>query len=886
MSNLNFSSRTIFNVSNNGRDVSRLSTQLNQFITTQAGVDAAQNTRIDDIKVHDSTNNHDLHLKVTGLTSGDVDFTFPYDMGTNGQYLSTNGAASFWANVPSGINADAHNNLVSSDAGPTLTVPDAEHNILLGDQAGHSITDAVHDVCIGAYAGQAITTSDNVLIGSWAASQNVTGGAETAVGYQAMASCSNDIGVCDTALGYQALYSLGIGIANATGLGASTVVTGSNGTAVGFEASAAANEVALGNGSVSVVRSGGDKTASLGDGSHRFTTSHEQTASLYGDNAANKVTLTVPDLSGSDYTFTLPADPGSTGQYLKNSDGNSTAVWADLPSFTLDSDSNGNTVAGSNNHTGYTYNTVMGEDAFNAADTSSSGATMDVAIGKAALGSCTTGYDNVGVGKGAGLFIVDEHDNTCVGYTADLASYNAGYNNSTALGAGAKISASNQVVLGDASVTQVAVMSNGACDIGSSSKKLQHVNAKDYKIYGGNSTNCVTLIAPTLGSSYTLTLPTTAGTNNYVLQTDGSGNCSWVAQTGGGGAVSSDSHNSTWLGSGQAGSSGGNHGAQITAVGYDALSYVTSSATYNTGVGVGAFPSLTNSNYMTALGYLSGANVQTNGSNCLFLGNSSGFDSLNANYTNSSCVGYGSVIDGSNRIVLGDSNVANVNPGADGTANLGASGKQWISLFANNAKLSNGTGHLVTIQPDASIGANYTLTLPATAGSSGQYLKNTGSGTLDWDTPSGGGGTKLRLYIWSTDTGQSVSGGNNIGWKTSAWHTSGDTGSFTFSDSGGGLVSGYNNDILSFGTAGTYRLTYTALFKQAGGDPFLANMSNQFDYSYAGAKWGVDENHFGGYGSVVTFNYVGDFTTSDLICWQISDGYGSISHQSLEIQQL
>jgi hypothetical protein len=37
-------------------------------------------------------------------------------------------------------------------------------------------------------------------------------------------------------------------------------------------------------------------------------------------------------------------------------------------------------------------------------------------------------------------------------------------------------------------------------------------------------------------AAWTLTLPTTAGTNNYVLKTDGSGNTSWVAQSGGSGS--------------------------------------------------------------------------------------------------------------------------------------------------------------------------------------------------------------------------------------------------------------------------------------------------------------------------------------------------------------
>jgi hypothetical protein len=42
-------------------------------------------------------------------------------------------------------------------------------------------------------------------------------------------------------------------------------------------------------------------------------------------------------------------------------------------------------------------------------------------------------------------------------------------------------------------------------------------------------------------AAWTLTLPTTAGTNNDVLKTDGSGNTSWVAQSGGGGSPGGNS---------------------------------------------------------------------------------------------------------------------------------------------------------------------------------------------------------------------------------------------------------------------------------------------------------------------------------------------------------
>src|ERR1019366_6742172 len=46
-------------------------------------------------------------------------------------------------------------------------------------------------------------------------------------------------------------------------------------------------------------------------------------------------------------------------------------------------------------------------------------------------------------------------------------------------------------------------------------------------------TKNTTINSGATGADWTLTLPTTAGTNMYVLQTDGSGNTSWVAQGGG-----------------------------------------------------------------------------------------------------------------------------------------------------------------------------------------------------------------------------------------------------------------------------------------------------------------------------------------------------------------
>jgi hypothetical protein len=50
---------------------------------------------------------------------------------------------------------------------------------------------------------------------------------------------------------------------------------------------------------------------------------------------------------------------------------------------------------------------------------------------------------------------------------------------------------------------------------------------------GTDITKKLTLVAPVLPAGFTLTLPTTGGTANYYLKTDGSGNTSWAAVTGG-----------------------------------------------------------------------------------------------------------------------------------------------------------------------------------------------------------------------------------------------------------------------------------------------------------------------------------------------------------------
>lgn len=61
----------------------------------------------------------------------------------------------------------------------------------------------------------------------------------------------------------------------------------------------------------------------------------------------------------------------------------------------------------------------------------------------------------------------------------------------------------------------------------------------DLKLKGLTSSNYATLKAHATSATYNFVLPSSGGTNGYVLSTDGAGNTSWIAAGGGGGAVSS-----------------------------------------------------------------------------------------------------------------------------------------------------------------------------------------------------------------------------------------------------------------------------------------------------------------------------------------------------------
>lgn len=63
--------------------------------------------------------------------------------------------------------------------------------------------------------------------------------------------------------------------------------------------------------------------------------------------------------------------------------------------------------------------------------------------------------------------------------------------------------------------------------------RIDKPEVKNNITMAGSSSGLVTITPAATAGTWTFTLPDSAGTNNYVLKTDGSGTTSWVAQSGG-----------------------------------------------------------------------------------------------------------------------------------------------------------------------------------------------------------------------------------------------------------------------------------------------------------------------------------------------------------------
>ena len=365
-------------------------------------------------------------------------------------------------------------------------------NSAFGYQSLFKNTTGLANMAIGAYALYNNTGDYNVASGFKALYFNTSGYANTATGYQALlnntggilntgtgseALLSNTTGSYNTATGYQALYTNSTGADNtATGLDAMHYnTTGSYNTATGRDA--------LRNNTT-----GNYNTANGKDALYSNTIGNYNTAT--GWNALRANTSAIQNTAnGFDALATNTTGEGNTATgysaLIFNTTGNNNTANG---AFSLYNNTTGNynTASGYlalNNNTTGTSNIAMGYQALRYNNTGST----NIAIGTNSLYSNTTGYGNTvngfqalyssvsgyyntisgynagyhdagafyntEIGTQAGYGVANGDGNTYVGYAAGPAI--AGFVNSGAFGQTATPTASNQIRIGNSSVTSI-----------------------------------------------------------------------------------------------------------------------------------------------------------------------------------------------------------------------------------------------------------------------------------------------------------------------------------------------------------------------------------------------------------------------------------------------
>ena len=297
----------------------------------------------------------------------------------------------------------------------------------------------------------------NTAFGSYALTSNTTGRRQTAFGSQAL--YSNTTGYYNTALGAYALF---------------TNVTGNYNTALGNQAlqyCTGDRNTAVGNGALTSNTNGVDNVA-IGD-------------RAIGVSAALNRTIAIGTQAGQQYTgndsvaigYQALSAPSSSGLY------NVAMGSAALGSATT---ANSNVAVGRRAAAALTTgsgNTAIGNDAMVGSGVACTGSN-NVAVGNTASANITTGYQNVSIGTSAGTVLGTGFNNVFVGRFAAQATtdgagnvaigeqslianttgnYNTAvglgtvggtnYTNTTMLGYTATVTGSNQLQLGNASVT-------------------------------------------------------------------------------------------------------------------------------------------------------------------------------------------------------------------------------------------------------------------------------------------------------------------------------------------------------------------------------------------------------------------------------------------------
>jgi type IV secretory pathway TrbF-like protein len=657
-------------------------------------------------------------------------------------------------------------------------------------------------VFIGENAGanDDLTDNRNVFVGYQAGQQNTTGANNVGIGYQALRS---NTATGNTAVGRLAGFALTSG-ANNSILGEGSLAsntTGSGNVAIGSNAlrygTSGSNNVGIGA-SAGTNNSGtgsiflGNEAGQNETGSYKLYIDNSNTSSplIYGEFDNNL--LRVNGTLNINNSYSLPTVAG-TANYILQTDGAGTTSWVNSTSLSITETDpevasstsnyvpkwNGTSLVdgllfdnGTNVGLGTTSpndklhivgklridagkidfrntgaSVFIGEDAGLNDDLTGN---LNVFVGYFAGKATTTGSGSVAVGAGALETNTSGFGNTAVGRLAGLNNTSGELNTFLGYATGAQSTGSGNIFLGS---------SAGFNETGSNKLYIENSSSSSPLIYG-EFDNDLIRINGTLNINNAYSLPTVAGTANYILQTDGAGTTSWVNSTSlsiteSDPQVASSTSNyvpkwdGTSLVDGLLFDNGTNIGLGTTSpsdklhivgklrIDAGKIDFRNTGNSVFIGQDAGLNDDLTN-NYNTYIGFYAGKassngfdnvavgagalETNTSGSGNTIIGRLAGLNNVSGNYNTFLGYGTGSANLGSGNIFLG------FYAGNNETG----SNKLYIDNSSTSSPLIYGEFDNNLIRINGTLNINNAYSLPTVAGTANYVLQTDGAGTTSW----------------------------------------------------------------------------------------------------------------------------------------------------------
>ena len=560
-----------------------------------------------------------------GNNAGQYNKTGTYNtfLGANADVDSSGNTWTSSSAIGANAKITASNQITLGVAATNVNILGTLNNVTVGRGAGNISTNSAYGYTV---LNANTTGSYNSAFGNYALTSNTTGGQNCAAGNY---SLYFNNGSNNTALGY---YS---GTYNSTGsyntfLGSNadispTSATWTSSTAIGANALiTASNQITLGVATTNVNILGTLNNVTVGRGGGSVVSN-----SAYGNLALSS-----------------------------NTSGNNNSAFG---SQALDANTTGtvNSAFGlkalMNNVSG-TQNCAFGSTALmNNTGSQNSG------FGQSALYLTTNGTNNAAIGFNAGINNTTGSYNTFLGSLTDISPTNATWTSSTAIGANALITASNQITLGVAATNVNILGTLNTLTVGRGAGNVATNSAFGYLTLSSNTSGLQNsgFGYQALDNNTTGNYNSAFGYNSLFTNTSGISNCAF-------GAYALFDNTAGWN----------------TAFGTDSLNN-NSTGTFN-----------------NASGYLAGTN-NTTGSYNTFLGSYTNISPTNATWTSSTAIGANALITASNQITLGTATELVRVPGKLSIASDASfSGRLDIcgNIFARTAAAGTNTTQLATTE--------------------------------------------------------------------------------------------------------------------------------------------------------------------------------------------